>query len=74
MIEKRVYDLAGCNPGIEFWFNGQKIDIKSFEDYIKLYTNEYFFESNKEKTWSLGIGLSENGFQQVSFANSTETV
>jgi DNA topoisomerase-2 len=73
MIEKRIYDLAGCNPNIKFYFNSLLINFKSFEDYIKLYTTEYFYEFKKDKTWSIGISLSENGFQQVSFANSTET-
>lgn len=72
-IEKRVYDLAGCNPNIKFYFNGKLINFKSFEDYIQLYTKEYFFDQKKDKTWSLGIALSENGFQQVSFVNATET-
>lgn len=73
MIEKRVYDLAGCNPGINFYFNGKILNFKKFEDYIKLYVQDYFYESKKDNTWSIGIALSENGFQQVSFANSTET-
>ena len=55
------------------YLNDKLININSFEDYIKLYTDEYFFEANKEKTWALGIAISENGFQQISFANSTET-
>ena len=73
MIEKRVYDLAACNTSLKIYFNGKLINFKSFEDYIKLYTKDYFFESKKDKTWSIGIALSENGFQQVSFANSTDT-
>lgn len=73
MIEKRVYDLAACNPSLKIYLNDKLININSFEDYIKLYTDEYFFEANKEKTWALGIAISENGFQQISFANSTET-
>ena len=73
IIEKRIYDLAGCNPGIKFTFNGNPINFKSFEDYVKLYVQDYFFESSKNKNWSIAIALSENGFQQVSFANSTET-
>lgn len=73
MIEKRVYDLAGTNPGISFTFNGETINFKQFDDYIKMYTHDFFYESNKDKSWSIGIALSENGFQQVSFANSTET-
>jgi DNA topoisomerase II len=73
MIEKRIYDIAACNTGLKIYFNGDLIKINTFEDYIKLYTDEYFCEFKKDKTWSLGIALSQNGFQQVSFANTTET-
>jgi DNA topoisomerase-2 len=73
MIEKRIYDIAACNTGLKIYFNGVLININTFEDYIKLYTQEYFYEFKKDKTWSLGIALSQNGFQQVSFANTTET-
>jgi len=73
MIEKRIYDLAACNPSLKIYFNGNLINLNSFEDYIKLYTNDYFFECNKNKTWSIAVAISENGFQQISFANSTET-
>ena len=73
MLEKRVYDLAACNTHLKINFNGKLLQFKSFEDYIKLYVNDYFFEGTKDRTWSVGIALSENGFQQVSFANSTET-
>jgi DNA topoisomerase-2 len=73
MIEKRVYDLAGTNPGIKFTFNGKPIGFKSFEDYVKLYVDDYFYEVKKGSDWSVAIALSESGFQQVSFANSTET-
>lgn len=73
MIEKRIYDIAACNTGLKIYLNGDLININSFEDYIKLYAEEYFYEFKKDKTWSLGIALSQNGFQQVSFANTTET-
>lgn len=73
MIQKRIYDLAACNTHLKIYFNNDLVDLNSFEDYIKLYTNEYFYETNKDKSWSIAIALSENGFQQISFANSTET-
>ena len=73
MLEKRVYDIAACNTNLKVYFNGKLINIKSFEDYIKYYVKDYFYECKKDKTWSVGIALSENGFQQVSFANSTDT-
>jgi DNA topoisomerase-2 len=73
MIEKRIYDLAACNPGIKVYFNDQLINIKSFEDYVKYYKSEFFFESNKDRTWSLAVAHSTEGFQQISFVNSTDT-
>lgn len=73
MIEKRIYDIAACNPSLKIYLNDNLININSFEDYIKLYTNIYFFETNKDKTWSIAIAPSENGFEQISFVNSTET-
>lgn len=73
MIQKRIYDLAACNTHLKIYFNDNLVNLNSFEDYIKLYVTEYFYETNKDKTWSIAIALSENGFQQISFANSTET-
>lgn len=73
MLEKRVYDIAACNTNLKVYFNGRLVNIKTFEDYIKYYTKDFFYEAKKDKTWSLGIALSNNGFQQVSFANSTDT-
>jgi len=73
MIHKRVLDIAGCNPTIKVYFNDKIIQIKTFEDYIKYYTPKYFYETSKNKSWSIGIAPSEEGFQQISFANSTDT-
>jgi DNA topoisomerase-2 len=73
MIQKRIHDLAACNTHLKIYFNDTIVNLNSFEDYIKLYVTEYFYETNKDKTWSIAIALSENGFQQISFANSTET-
>lgn len=73
LIEKRVMDIAGCNPNIKIYFDGKLIEVKTFEDYIKFYQEDVIFETNKDKSWSLGLCLSEEGFQTVSFVNSTET-
>ena len=73
IIKKRTHDIAACNPNIKIYFNGELIQIKSFSDYIKYYTDNFFTESNKEKTWSIGISSSNEGFRQVSFVNSIDT-
>jgi DNA topoisomerase-2 len=70
-IEKRVYDVAGCNPQLKIYFNDKKIDIKNFEDYIKMYVDEYIYDQNDN--WKVGISKSDGGFSHVSFVNSTET-
>jgi len=73
MLEKRVYDLAACNTNVRIFFNEKLINFKTFEDYVKIYTEDYFYETKKDATWSLAVAPSENGFQQISFVNSTET-
>jgi DNA topoisomerase-2 len=73
LIHKRIIDVAGCNPNIKVFFNGEEVKIKSFEDYVKYYKPEYFFETNKDKTWSIAVAPSSDGFQQVSFVNTTDT-
>lgn len=71
-LVKRVYDVAGCNPKLKVYLNGEQIKIKSFEDYIKLYTDEFVFEENAH--WKVGVGHSGDGFCHVSFVNGTETL
>jgi DNA topoisomerase-2 len=68
---KRVVDSAGCNPGIKFYLNGEKLNLKGFEDYVGLYTDDYEFEQDGD--WSIGVSNSVDGFDQISFVNSVET-
>jgi DNA topoisomerase-2 len=73
MIQKRAYDLAGCNPNLKIYFNDELISFKSFRDYVEYYKSDFYYEESKDKFWSLSISHSDNGFQQVSFVNSSET-
>lgn len=68
---KRVVDSAGCNPGIKFYLNGEKIQLSSFKDYVQLYSSDYEYDSNSD--WQVAIAHSKDGFDQVSFVNSVET-
>jgi DNA topoisomerase-2 len=73
LIQKRVFDVAGCNPKLKVYFNDEEIKIKSFEDYVKFYEEEFYHETNSDSSWSISITSSDSGFKQVSFVNSTET-
>lgn len=71
LIKKRVYDIAGTNPKLKIYFNDELISIKSFKDYVMLYTDDVCYESNN--SWSLAVGKSDGSFNQVSFVNTVET-
>lgn len=73
ILKKRVIDVAACNTTVDIYLNGEKINFKTFDDYVKLYTPVFFSDTNKDKSWHVSVALSEAGFQQVSFVNSTET-
>jgi len=71
MIEKRLYDIAACNPKLKIWLNGDPITFKSFKEYSELYTTPIFYEQSEN--WQIGIGHSTAGFKAISFVNSVET-
>ena len=75
LIEKRVYEVAGCNPNLNIFFNGKKIQINSFKDYCKMYIPDdglLLYDENKD--WQVGVSVSPNGgFQQVSYVNGVYT-
>lgn len=69
-IVRRLVDVAGCNAKLKVSFNGERLTVKSFEDYIKLYADEYVYDDSN--TWKIGITHSD-GFEQTSFVNAVET-
>jgi len=71
MLEKRVIDLAACNPKLKVSFNGKDHTFTSFEDYCKLYTPDVIYVEGPR--WKVGISHSNGSMQQVSFVNSVET-
>ena len=79
ILFKRCLDLVACNNKLTLKLtkikDGIKNDFvlkfKSFEEYIQLYSQEYFFEETRD--WKIGFAKSENGFQNVSFVNSVHT-
>jgi len=70
-IQKRLVDVAGCNPKLKVYFNDELITVKSFKDYVELYTSEYEYDENDK--WRIAIAHSDEGFQHVSFVNGTES-
>ena len=71
-VVKRIYDIAGCNPRLKIFLNGERIQIKSFKDYVAMYTDKYEYDENDN--WQVAVSESDDGFAHVSFVNSTETL
>ncbi len=78
IMKRRAYDIAGTtNSSVKVYLNDKLIDIKSFEDYIKMFYTEddinvIYQEFNPR--WSIGVVFDTNsGFQHMSFVNKIST-
>jgi DNA topoisomerase-2 len=79
LLKRRVYDIAGTtNQNVNVYYNDEHINIKSFQDYIKLYYDEdedlkLIYEDFNER-WSVGVVFDTNsGYQHMSFVNKIST-
>lgn len=79
VMKKRVYDIAvNTNKGVSIYYNGEKIPIKKFEDYMKLYLKDgeektMIVDEDSNNRWSIGLYMSDDNFEQVSFVNGINT-
>lgn len=71
-IEKRVYDVAGCNPKIKVFLNGELIRVNKFKDYVDMYVSDVIEDSNEH--WHVAVGANnDDTFKHVSFVNGVDT-
>ena len=79
LLKRRAYDLAGnTNANVKVYLNDKYLDIKLFEDYIKMFYAEdeniqvIYQEFNSR--WSVGVVYDNNsGFQHMTFVNKIST-
>jgi DNA topoisomerase II len=83
LFTRRVYDIAAyCTPWgkskrkIKVYFNDKHIEIKTFEDYIKLHYKEetnIIYDGISDR-WKVGVVFDPDvGHQQISFVNGIST-
>ncbi|EKG10299.1 DNA topoisomerase II eukaryotic-type [Macrophomina phaseolina MS6] len=58
LAKRRVYDLAGTCKGVKVYLNGERIKIKNFKDYMKMYTKAI-------KSEQVASGASSEGEKEV---------
>jgi DNA topoisomerase-2 len=81
LVKRRVYDIAGTtNNNVKVYYDDELINIKSFEDYIKLFYNDEEDDKLKlvytkyNERWEVGVVFDPNaGYQHMSFVNRIST-
>jgi len=71
ILNKRAADIAAYNPKVDVWFNGEKLGVKKFEDYVNLFGAEEVFYTKLNENWEIAITNGKN--TQVSLVNGIAT-
>lgn len=74
-IQKRVYDVAGCNPDIKVYWNDTLIKIKNFDEYCRMYLDPQIdLVVDQTDSWHVCVAPSDNDtFEHTSFVNGVDT-
>lgn len=77
VMRRRVWDFA-ATTGLRTTFNGCRVPVKNFREYVRLYRNPSLekgpvFVFDKCPLWEICLLPSRNGFQHVSFVNNLFT-
>lgn len=77
LMKKRLIDIGYASSStVKTYFNDELISIKKPEDYMKLYNHpdgEKCIIDDTNERWSVGVILSDDGFQHASFVNGIHT-
>jgi len=76
ILIKRVLDIAAYNPSVRISLNNRVVPVKSFRDYMKLFTDDANIYYEKiDEFWEIGVAQSpSDSFTQVSMVNGIATV
>uniref|UniRef100_A0A1I7SHR6 DNA topoisomerase 2 n=1 Tax=Bursaphelenchus xylophilus TaxID=6326 RepID=A0A1I7SHR6_BURXY len=78
LMSRRALDISATTRGVKVFLNGELLPVNNFPDYMDLFSTEgptktkFIFDQNRR--WQIGVGVSNKGFQQMSFVNSVWTL
>ncbi|VDM77567.1 unnamed protein product [Strongylus vulgaris] len=77
LFKKRTYDVAGTLRGVNVYYNGNLVEVPSFQEYVSLYSDDHSSNDvlyvNASRRWQWAVRKSPTGFQQISFVNNIAT-
>jgi DNA topoisomerase-2 len=73
MLLNRTVQIAATNPHLKVYWNGTRIPVKSFKDYVELFVADAQVVYDESDHWKVGVTQAADGFEHMSFVNSTHT-
>lgn len=74
VFQRRCYDSCVNTPAkVSVYFNDSKLNIKSFQKYVELYTSEPKVYESVDENWEICVARS-NDYKSVSFVNGISTI
>jgi DNA topoisomerase-2 len=83
MFERRTIDIAGCLGNVNVYFNSQKLELKSFDEYAHMFLNSsaegehempLYKSVELANQWQIGLAVSPSDtFESLSFVNNVWT-
>ncbi len=72
---RRTYDIAGItDKSVSVYLNKKKLSVKEFKGYSEMYLTDHpLLYMEIDPRWSLGISISSDKFEQISFVNGIMT-
>ena len=76
ILIKRVLDIAAYNPSVRVSLNGRVTPVRSFRDYMKLFTDDSNIYYEKiDEFWEIGVAQTpSDSFCHVSMINGIATI
>ena len=76
VLVKRVLDISAYNPSLRVTLNGRVIPVRTFRDYMKLFTDDSNIYYEKiDDFWEIGVAQSPTDyFTHVSMVNGISTI
>ena len=75
MIERRCYDIAAVFKNVNVYFNGNKISVKSFNDFSTLFVGDKQCVEESDSNWQIVVSssLDDDAFRHISYVNGIDT-
>lgn len=73
MLLARTMQVAATNPHLKVYWNGTRLPVRSFKDYVELFVADELVIHDDTNHWKVSVTGATDGFEHISFVNGTHT-